>query len=345
MSETLTPDQLIDALSKLGTQLQQLDTLDNELIESAKHYNGWFIPENVAKSITAIGQMLNPTDLTNWFALQLPRTEINIHQGKRVGLILAGNIPAVGFHDVLCVLVSGHKAFIKTSSQDQQLIPYILKKLIAIEPAFEGQITYISQLKNYDAVIATGSNNSARYFDYYFKNVPHIIRKNRNSVAVLTGNEKTADLTNLGHDIFDYFGLGCRNVSKLYVPKGYNFKPFFEAIESFSWVGGVSKYNNNYDYNKSIFLVNKEPHLDNGFLLLKADKSLQSLLATLYYEEYDNISQLDQQLATLSEQIQCVVSANPLQAPISQVKFGFSQKPKLWDYADGVDTMQFLLNL
>ena len=341
MGKVLNANRLIDILVKLGKQLQELDEQFDHLIESAHQYNAWFISKNVRQAILLIGNMLNREDLTHWFSLQ-KRKEVSIHEIKKVGLILAGNIPAVGFHDILCVLVSGHQALIKMSSQDQKLIPYMLQKLIEIEPAFEEQLVYIDRLKGFDAVIATGSNNTSRYFDYYFKRVPHIIRKNRNSIAVFTGDETAADLTQVGDDIFGYFGLGCRNVSKLYVPIGYDFKSFFEAIEQFKWVGNQSKYNNNYDYNKSIFLVNRDKHLDNGFLLVKPSESLQSPLATLYYEEHEDEKSLEKKLKPLNNQIQCIVTPIPLNLDIQQVHFGNSQKPKLWDYADGVDTMHFL---
>jgi hypothetical protein len=291
-------------------------------------------------AVHAIAVMLNKRDLEKWLENESGNPEIKMHS---IGLILAGNIPIVGFHDILCVLASGHKALIKLSSQDQKFIPYILEKLIEIEPAFERQISFIDRLKDFDAVIATGSNNTSRYFDYYFSKVPHIIRKNRNSVAVLNGQESREDLKALGHDIFDYFGLGCRNVSKLYVPKDYVFEEFFESIEEFKSVADHHKYNNNYDYNKSIFLVNLDKHLDNGFILLKEDSRFVSPLAVLYYEEYHNIEQLGSELIKNEDLIQCIVSNSKL--PLSTVPFGQSQCPGLFDYADGVDTMKFLREL
>ena len=344
MGRILSTDRLVDALVKLGSQLREPDEQLSQLIESAHQYNGWFISKNVRQAISSIVDMLSWEDLTHWLSLQKGKTA-STQEAKKIGLILAGNIPIVGFHDILCVLVSGHRALIKMSSQDQQLIPYIFQKLIEIEPAFKEQVEYIDRLKEFDAVIATGSNNTSRYFEYYFKNVPHIIRKNRNSIAVFTGDETAADLMQIGHDIFDYFGLGCRSVSKLYVPTGYDFKLFFEAIEQFKWVIDQSKYTNNYDYNKSIFLVNGDKHLDNGFLLLKPSESFQSPLATLYYEEYTNVQALEKKLEPHSDQIQCIVTSIPMKLNTQQVHFGDSQKPKLWDYADGVDTMCFLSGL
>jgi hypothetical protein len=340
MSKILTSNQRIRAFEALSHIMAQPDEQLSALIGSAHQYNAWFTPQSAQMAVHAIAVMLNKRDLEKWLENESGNPEIKMHS---IGLILAGNIPIVGFHDILCVLASGHKALIKLSSQDQKFIPYILEKLIEIEPAFERQISFIDRLKDFDAVIATGSNNTSRYFDYYFSKVPHIIRKNRNSVAVLNGQESREDLKALGHDIFDYFGLGCRNVSKLYVPKDYVFEEFFESIEEFKSVADHHKYNNNYDYNKSIFLVNLDKHLDNGFILLKEDSRFVSPLAVLYYEEYHNIEQLESELIKNEDLIQCVVSNSKL--PLSTVPFGQSQCPGLVDYADGVDTMKFLREL
>ncbi len=329
----------IEAFVRLGELLNNPDEELISLIDSAKHYNGWFTPESTRKAINGIAWMLNKPDLEKWLASQQDMQEEEL---KTVGLVLAGNIPMVGFHDILCALASGKKALIKLSSQDNKLIPYILNKLVEIEPAFAKQVEYIDRLVKFDAVIATGSNNTSRYFEYYFKHVPHIIRKNRNSVAVLKGSESSEDLSKLGTDIFDYFGLGCRNISKLYVPKDYNFNHFFESIEHFKPISDHHKYINNYDYNKSIYLVNQDKHLDNGFLLLKEDTRMASPLAVLYFEYYKDQNELVKKLNEISEQIQCVVSSDPDYLKIDYVSFGESQQPKLWDYADGVNTMDFL---
>lgn len=285
--------------------------------------------------------MLNKPDLTTW----LDYYTINQHQRKKVGLILAGNIPLVGFHDVLSVLITGNFALIKASSQDARLIKYVLEMLSVIDPAFAERYEFTERLENFDAVIATGSNNTSRYFEYYFGKLPHIIRKNRSSVAVLTGAETTEQLFRLGHDIFDYFGLGCRNVSKLLVPKGYNFNLFFESIEAYNDIINHHKYNNNYFYSKSIYLVNSDKHLDNNFLLLKEDSRMASPLAVMYFEYYDDLTKVEAKLNDDAEQIQCVVSTAPLDIKSQVVGFGQSQQPKLWDYADGVDTMAFLTGL
>lgn len=334
----MTSKQRINALAQLGDILKNPDADLNTLINSSQQYNAWFTPENTAKAIAAIAQMLNQKDLESWISETNPEKK-----PFNIGLVLAGNIPLVGFHDILSVLGSGNRALIKLSSQDNKLSPYILKKLAEIQPEFESLISYVDRLTDYQAVIATGSNNTSRYFEYYFSKVPHIIRKNRNSVAVLSGNETVEDLKALGNDIFDYFGLGCRNVSKIYVPKGYKFDYFFESIEEFKYVNDHHKYNNNYDYNKSIFLVNMDQHLDNGFLLLKEDKRLASPLAVVYFEEYNNIRELDEELKRIEDQIQCIITKTALNS--RTYGFGMSQQPGLWDYADGIDTMKFLNEL
>ena len=262
---------------------------------------------------------------------------------KTIGLILAGNIPLVGFHDFLSVLISGHKVLVKTSSNDQHLIKFLAKYIIAVTPEIENFITFTDgKLENFDAVIATGSNNTARYFEFYFKDKPSIIRKNRNSVAVLNGKETQQELEDLGEDIFRYFGLGCRNVSKIFLPKDYNFETFFEAMYKHKDVIYYEKYSNNYDYNKAVFLMSNFKLLDNEFLTLKEDTSFASPISSLFYEYYDDLEDLKQRLEVHKEQIQCVVSANLIPKSIA---FGQTQKPQLWDYADNVDTIDFLIKL
>ncbi|HEY4325800.1 MAG TPA: acyl-CoA reductase [Mucilaginibacter sp.] len=328
--------------SELGTQLsnpneQLLETINNE-----RQYNAWFTPESVLEAIKATGKMLNPNHLTQWLSkYTLDENTVS----KKVGLILAGNIPLVGFHDVLCVLITGNIALIKASSQDARLIKHVLQMLVDIESSFKDRYHFVERLEDFDAIIATGSNNTSRYFEYYFGKVPNIIRKNRNSVALLTGNETKEQLFELGHDIFDYYGLGCRNVSKLLVPEGYNFNFFFESIEIFNPIINHHKYNNNYGYNKSIYLVNSDKHFDNGFLLLKEDERLASPLAVLFYEYYKDADSAQKQLEEQTDKIQCIVSAAPLKVKNQVVDFGGSQQPALWDYADGIDTMEFLLKI
>lgn len=332
----------INSFSALGKQLITPDAQLMAIIEDERYHNAWFTPESVLQAVTAIGKMLNEDDLQTW----LSKYNLdNDAPNKKVGLILAGNIPLVGFHDVLCVLASGNHALIKASSQDARLIKTVLERLVAIDDSFANQFSFIERLADFDAVIATGSNNSSRYFDYYFGKVPNIIRKNRNSIALLTGDETAEELFNLGHDIFDYYGLGCRNVSKLLVPNDYNFNFFFESIEDHKAIIHHHKYNNNYDYNKSIYLVNSDKHLDNGFLMVKEDERLASPLAVLYFSYYDDLAQAQELLQKQSDNIQCIVTNAPISVPSQVVAFGQSQHPALWDYADGIDTMEFLSNL
>lgn len=310
-----------------------------DLIALSQSHNGWFTPEQVHFSITSWAEALTEENLNQWLS-QYDFSEV---QPKTIGLILAGNIPLVGFHDFLSVLISGHNVMVKMSSNDQKLLPFLAEYLIAVEPKLTENITFAEgKLENFDAVIATGSNNTARYFEYYFKDKPSIIRKNRNSVAVLNGQESKEDLIGLGEDIFRYFGLGCRNVSKLFVPKGYDFKQFFEAIFEYGDIIHYEKYANNYDYNKAVFLMSMFPLLDNEFLTLKEDESYASPISSVFYEFYDDLETVKTKLLEDSEKIQCIVSNNLINDSIS---FGSSQKPKLWDYADNVDTISFLLKI
>lgn len=334
----LTQEKVIIAFNKLGKLLTNPTDILGNAFYTAESTNAWFTAENIKKSILSFAEMLNEADLAIWFkSIKFSTTP------KKVGLILAGNIPLVGLHDVLSVLATGNIALIKLSSADDKLIKAVIAELVKIEPAFEDKIEYVERLKDFDAVIATGSNNSSRYFDYYFSKVPNIIRKNRNSVAVLDGSESFEDIQKLGNDIFDYFGLGCRNVSKIYFPKGYDIANFYEGVESFQPIINHFKYNNNYDYNKSIYLVNAAKHFDNGFLLLKEDENLTSPLAVLFYEEYEQLQALEDKLKNQSENIQCVISKSPLS--LNTFSFGQSQHPKLWDYADNVNTVEFLNGL
>jgi len=310
-----------------------------ELIHLSQSHNGWFTPEQVYHSIQSWAKALQEDNLNQW----LSSYEFSKIEPKNVGLILAGNIPLVGFHDFLSVLISGHKVLVKTSSNDQHLIKFLAKYLIAVNSEMGNYITFTDgKLENFDAVIATGSNNTARYFEYYFKNKPNIIRKNRNSVAVLIGNETHEDLVNLGEDIFRYFGLGCRNVSKLFVPKDYDFQIFFKAIYEYKDVIFYEKYSNNYDYNKAVFLMSNFKLLDNEFLTLKEDTSYASPISSVFYERYENIEDIKKQLENDAEQIQCIVSKDAVE---NSIPFGKTQQPELWDYADNVDTLLFLQQL
>ncbi|MFD2891506.1 acyl-CoA reductase [Flavobacterium chuncheonense] len=310
-----------------------------ELITLSQSHNGWFTPENVYFAIQSWATAFQEDNLNTW----LSRYTFNQETPKNIGLILAGNIPLVGFHDFICVLLAGHNALVKTSSNDQQLIKFIAEYLIQLDERLASKITFVEgKLENFDAVIATGSNNTARYFEYYFKDKPSIIRKNRNSIAVLTGNESAEDLILLGEDIFRYFGLGCRNVSKLFVPKGYDFKAFFQAMFEYQDIVKYEKYANNYDYNKAVFLMSDFKILDNGFLTLKEDSSYSSPISSVFYEYYDTLENLQNKITSERNQIQCIVSDPIIE---NSVRFGQTQLPKLWDYADEVDTLSFLTSL
>ncbi|WP_324027586.1 acyl-CoA reductase [Maribacter sp. BPC-D8] len=344
----------IEAFVKLGNFLSTFcelitsntisDHLNDKWIERfkteavrAQHYNGWFSEENVVHAFQEWSNVLTQSNLENW----LNAYDLNSNEEKTVALIMAGNIPLVGFHDLLCVLVTGNKALVKLSSNDQKLIPLLIDYLIEIEPFFKDRVTFTKEkLENYDAVIATGSNNTARYFEFYFGKKPNIIRKNRNSVAVLTGKETTEELTALSEDIFRYFGLGCRSVSKIYIPKEYNIDTFFKAMFPYSDIINHNKYANNYDYNKAVYLMSEFKILDNGFLILKEEKSFGSPIASLFYEYYEDIPALKNYLHNEEDKIQCIVSSGVIEG---EILFGQTQKPSLNDYADGIDTVDFLL--
>ena len=334
----------IKAFVKLGEFLQD-DSSDvfKTIVDEANHSNGWFTPENIKNALQALSKNLTEKKLNHW----LKKYKSSIEQKKSsytVGVIMAGNLPLVGFHDFLSVLLSGNKFLGKLSSQDNKLLPALSKILIEFEPSFSERIIFEeSFLKNFDAIIATGSTNSSRYFEYYFSKYPHIIRKSRNSVAVLTGNETPNDLKELGKDIFQYFGLGCRNVSKIFVPEGYDLTQLLDAFKSYKEIEYHYKYYNNYEYNKAVYLINNIKHLDNGFLLLKEQNEIASPVGVVYYEQYNKIEDAIQSIELHKENIQCVVTDKKIFK--HAVPFGCSQSPELHDYADGIDTMEFLLNI
>ena len=284
---------LIKTLAAWGKAFNHVDFLNDDLLSTIFFHNQWFTAENVKMAVNSIAtEMLEEEKLKQWL-LNYPEKKT---ASKKVGLVMAGNLPLAGFHDLLCVLCAGDVAFVKLSSKDKILLPAMAKLLFDLDESFEQKIVFTDMLKGAEAFIATGSNNSARYFEYYFGKYPHIIRKNRGSVAVLKGNETVSDFKNLGDDIFSYFGLGCRNVSKLLVPAGYDFKYFFEGIDSFSWVMDHSKYKNNYDYNRTLLLLNNSQHLTNDFVMIEESKSIVSPVAMLYYEFYKDENELNEML-------------------------------------------------
>lgn len=352
----MTLEQKKNIFIELGTFLKQFSleeinknekALNNDLffddflhlIQLSQSHNGWYTPDNVYFALQSWSEALTEEKLDKW----LSKYDFKDSKPKTVALILAGNIPLVGFHDFLSVIVSGHNALIKTSSNDQHLLPFIAKYLISIEPSLKNNITFTEgKLENFDAVIATGSTNTSRYFDYYFKDKPSIIRRSRNSVAVLNGLETKEEMIALGEDIFRYFGLGCRNISKLFIPKGYNFDLFFNGMFPYQDVIKYEKYANNYDYNKAVFLMSNFKLLDNEFLTIKEDSSYSSPISSVFYEYYDDLNQLKTRLKTDQDLIQCIASNDLIE---HSIPFGSTQKPQLWDYADDVDTINFLTNI
>jgi len=333
----------IKVLSALGDLLQT--TIDSELddvINRAYLKNTWFTHENIKKSLAAIAdQFLNQTLLETWVA------DYQISDGptnKTIGIVMAGNIPLVGFHDLLCNFICGHQTKYKMSSKDDLLLPAIIDKLIEINPACASFFIPVDRLKDYDAVIATGGDTAAVHFEYYFRDYPHIIRKNRNSVAILDGQEDDTELKKLGNDVFDYFGLGCRSVSKLYLPRDYQIKQIFESFYSFKDVIHHNKYKNNYDYNNATLILTNQKFLTNDFLILKEDESIGSRIATLHYEFYDDRQTLLSSLSQHEEELQCISAKDPLESKL-YVPLGSCQQPTLSDYADHVDTISFLTSL
>ena len=322
-----------NAIQKSQPLQAELDTA----LHTAYLQNPWFTRASCLHALAYWGEMLRPELLGPWMDPYPSPSKTPL----TVALILAGNIPLVGFHDVLSVLLTGNRVLVKCASNDQVLLPYLSRKLEEFDPELRGRISFTDgKLSSFDAVIATGSNNTSRYFEYYFSKKPHIIRKNRHGAAVLTGGESADDLQGLASDVFLYFGMGCRSVSKLFVPEGYDFDPVFEYFYPYRPLIDHQKYANNYDYNKAVFLMSGSRMLDNGFLLLKEDPSFGSPIGTLFYEAYTSGESLKRRLEAAGESIQCVVAGSWLKGAIP---FGRAQHPALWDYADGVDTVDFLL--
>ncbi len=300
-------------------------------LKSAKIKNPWFTNENLKFNLEQWGKTLTKENLNNWLSAYSFS-----ENPKNVGIIMAGNIPLVGFHDLISVLLSGHNAMVKASSKDDVLMDFVINYLKNTDEDLNKSIQKVEGMQQTDAVIATGSNNTARYFEYYFKEIPHIIRKNRTSVAVLNGNESEEDLKKLSEDIFRYFGMGCRNVTKLYLPEHFNTDLLFEAFYDWNSIINHTKYSNNYDYNRAIYLMEQQAFLDNNFVILKESQELHSPIGVIHYEFYEELDEVKKELKSNEEKIQCVVGND------FEVKLGETQKPRLSDYADGIDTMKFL---
>jgi len=325
---------------ELKLKFNSLDEEINFAVNDAEAYNNWFTKENIFFALENWAKALTTESLSRWISnYNFTVTE------KNVGIIMAGNLPLVGFHDLLSVLLAGHNALIKTSSKDDKLMLFIIKFLYTINDDFKEVIKKIDRLENFDAVIATGSNNTARYFEQYFSKVPNIIRKNRTSVAVLNGTETNNELKALGDDIFRYYGLGCRNITKIYFKSEEQIPTFFENILDWGTIViNHPKYANNYDYNRAIYLLGKDDFLDNNFVLLKKDENLHSPIAVVNYEIYSDLDEVKSYLINNEDQIQCVVG-NDLKNNPNYVAFGKTQTPLLTDYADNIDTLKFLAEI
>ncbi|WP_317195976.1 aldehyde dehydrogenase family protein [Litoribacter ruber] len=337
----MTLQERIQAFVNLGKTLENLSEEEFEtLSRRVENNNNWFTQEQTRSALEGLQVFLQEKALADWLGKY---DLVSIESPRKIGVLMAGNVPAVGFHDFMTVLLSGHEFHGKLSSNDEVLMKWLAEELVAAEPRFADYIYFESMLKGMDAYIATGSDNSARYFEYYFGKYPNIIRKNRSSVAVFTGEEGEKDYLALGHDIFQYYGLGCRNISKVFLPNEEQLQDFLKAIQPFESVINHHKYRNNYDYNKSIYLVNQQPHLDNGFLLLTKGEGLVSPISVLYYEIYEDQQELESKLSSYTDKIQCVVSKEGQLK--NSLPFGDAQCPGLEDYADNVDTMAFLIDL
>lgn len=358
---SLNKSEMIDALATTGTYLAQhargnprpdssIDALTStffepfeELIRSEHTFNGWFTEPHIRNAIGAIAGMLEKARLEEWMQ-HYPELPVDPPGSKTVGVIMAGNIPLVGFHDLLSVVISGHAFLGKPSSKDDHLLRQVAGILCAIEPRFGKRIAFTDEyLRDAEALIATGSDNSARHFSYYFRNIPHIIRRNRNGIAILSGRETDEELLLLGRDIFTYFGLGCRNVTKIYVPDHFDVTRLLRLYEDWPGLTEHHKYNNNLDYHRTIFLMKKLPFLDNGLVLFREDEAIGSPVGVVYYEKYSELNHLNKQIQRQSEQVQCVVST--MKEIDNAIPPGTTQEPGLADYADGVDTLEFLKRL
>jgi hypothetical protein len=306
-------------------------------------HNPWFTPDFISLSLNNLGKLLTVENLNRWISEY--RTKLERKEApKKIGVVMAGNIPAVGFHDFLCVLISGNTLVAKLSSSDEHLLPAMANILAEQIPEWNDSISFTNgKLGEFDAIIATGSTNTSRYFEFYFGKYPHIIRKSRNSVAVLNGTETDNDLQNLADDIMLYFGMGCRSISKIYVPSGYDFSRLYKALDKYDSYIHHHKYCNNYEYSKSIFMVGQIPFADTGYLLLKEDKAISSRIAVLHYEFYDSLPYVVESILQAGDSVQCIISNKVL--PINFLHPGEGQTPALWDYADQTDTLEFLLSL
>lgn len=324
----------IDAFVKLGLYIKENPESLQHVINQSYIQNNWFTPEHTLKALNSISsEFLSKEKLEKW----LLNYSIDYSKPpKTIGIVAAGNIPMVAFHDILCILISGNKLQLKLSDKDKLLLPHLLLKLIEIEPEFSDKISIVAKLEKFDAIIATGSNNAAKHFEYYFGKYKHIIRKHRNAIAILTGNETQDDIENLGADIFDYFGLGCRNVSKIFVPKEYDLMVLKSGLLKYKEIMNHHSYRNNLDYQRTLYLMNQTPLLDIDFINIVENKSLHSPISCLHVERYDTIDDVNNYIIDERENIQCIVGNGYL-------AFGMTQQPTLNDFADNIDTLKFIL--
>jgi hypothetical protein len=330
-------ERRITAFAALGDFVLKNPVSLQEIVNKTFIYNTWFTIDNINQALQNIAiEFLNKEKLENWISGY--GSKITTHDTKTIAIVAAGNIPMVAFHDILCVLTSGNKLQLKLSEKDQYLLPFLLEQLINIEPDFKELISIQFKLEKFDAIIATGSNNTAKHFAYYFGKYKNIIRRNRNSVAILTGEETKEDIENLGHDIFDYFGLGCRNVSKIFVPEKYDLYSLKDGLTKHIGVNQHNQYMNNLDYQRTLYLMNQTPLIDIDFINIVENNSLHSPISCLHVERYKTLEDVKKNIDEQSENIQCVIGKGYLE-------FGKSQQPGLSDYADNVDTMEFILNL
>lgn len=328
--------QRLVLLQQLGDYILENNSAWAEAKDRAHRENPWFTPEFVELQSRQIAtHYLNPEALRSFADSYNVQDQPPV--SRNVGIVMAGNIPLVGFHDFMCVFLSGHHQTIKLSSRDKVLLKHLAEKIIEWDPSASSHIQFAEMLKGCDAYIATGSDNTSRYFDYYFSKYPHIIRKNRTSVAILEGNETVEDLEKLADDVYQYFGLGCRNVTKIFVPVEYDFVPLLESFKKYNYLFDHSKYRNNYDYQLAILIINKKYYMTNGSLILVENKAMFSPISVLHFEYYDDIENISNSLKK-NDAVQCIVGSG-------QVAFGDAQKPGISDYADGIDTMKFLLSL
>ena len=329
-------ERRIAAFAALGDFVLENPVSLQEIVNKTYVYNTWFTIENTNQALQNIAiEFLNKEKLEKWLsAYELSDTP----EEKTIAMVAAGNIPMVAFHDILCVLISGNKLQLKLSEKDKFLLPFMLDKLVEIEPEFKDKISIQFKLENFDAIIATGSNNTAKHFEYYFSKYKNIIRRNRNSIGILTGNETVEDIEQLGHDIFDYFGLGCRNVSKIFVPKDFDLYSLKTGLSKHIGVNQHNQYMNNLDYQRTLYLMNQTPLIDIDFINIVENKSLHSPISCLHAERYQTIDEVNNFIIEQKDNIQCIVGKGYLE-------FGKSQQPGLSDYADNVDTMEFILSI